>query len=193
VHGITIAQIFPKEGDSSKTADIITKPPVAEPTIETDADIFEETEPTIDAASINMASPTDNLSPQSADLVPGLKRKRLPRALLACESCRSRKLRVLLPQIIDPLTVHLLIYRRSAINCRPVQIAPVRPDPVSCKRDYELTLLFRTIFGVPLQVFRHTSSQWCWQTSKRVCSGLSGKRSGERHQETKYLCNSRPN
>lgn len=77
----------------------------------------------------NMAHEPTRLSPPSGDPVAGQKRKRLPRALLACESCRSRKLRVLLP---SPLPIPLRFEARplmsecSAINCRLARIAPVR-------------------------------------------------------------------
>jgi hypothetical protein len=55
-----------------------------------------------------MAESTENSTENSNETpsTQGLKRKRLPRALLACESCRSRKLRV--GRIVDCVSLHLL-------------------------------------------------------------------------------------
>lgn len=69
-----------------------------------------------------MATSPQGLSPQASDHPAGQKRKRLPRALLACESCRSRKLRVRLPELRCGRDAPA--NNSSAINCRPAPIAP---------------------------------------------------------------------
>lgn len=69
-----------------------------------------------------MATSPQDLSPGASDHPAGQKRKRLPRALLACESCRSRKLRVLLPERLSSYSVPT--DNCSAINCRLARTAP---------------------------------------------------------------------
>jgi hypothetical protein len=122
--------------------------------------------------SCNMASPSDNSYPQSADPVAGQKRKRLPRALLACESCRTRKLRVTHSDIIVTLLLHLLIFVVQCDQLSPCSNCSSQSRIRSWMSYHGLMSISRTLSGLPLQVIGHSPSQRCCKASQRANPGL---------------------